>query len=76
MFQNRQWPEGFEFPACEACNHGSDDHDLLIAMLARMDPFEEKGNKDGKLVGLMKLANKQHPGMFGKMKPSASSCGK
>lgn len=72
MFQHRLWPEGFEFPACEECNKGSDDHDLLIAMLARMNPFEEIGNIDGKLEGLMLMANKQHPGLFQKMMPSAN----
>lgn len=72
MFQHRQWPEGFEFPACEACNHGSSDDDLVVAMLARMDPFEEKGNRDGKLEGLMFATNKQRPGLFEKMMPSAA----
>lgn len=72
MFQYRQWPEGFEFPACATCNHRTGDHDLLIAMLARMDPFEEKGNKDGKLEGLMKMANRQYPDLFSKMMPSAN----
>lgn len=72
MFQFRQWPEGFEFPSCEACNLGTDDHDLLVAMLARMDPIEEKGNRDGRQVGLMKMANRQFPGLFKKMMPSAS----
>lgn len=71
MFQHRQWPEGFEFPACEACNHGSGDDDLVVAMLARMDPFEEKGNRDGRLEGLMFAANRQRPGMLEKMMPSA-----
>jgi len=32
-----------------------------------MDPFEEKGDRDGRLEGLMKMANKQNPGMFSKM---------
>ena len=72
MFQNRQWPEGFEFPSCDSCNQGSDDEDLLVAMLARMDPFEEKGNEDGRLQGLMLSANKQYPGLFQKMMPSVS----
>lgn len=72
MFQFRQWPEGFEFPACKSCNSGTSDHDLLIAMLARMDPFEEKGNLDGSLVGLMKQANRQFPGLFEKMRLSAA----
>jgi hypothetical protein len=72
MFQFRLWPEGFEFPACEACNLGTDDHDLLIAMLARIDPFELKGDEDGKHTGLMKAVNRQFPGLFEKMMPSAS----
>jgi len=72
MFQFRLWPEGFEFPACEPCNLGTNDHDLLIAMLARMDPFELKGDQDGKHAGLMKAVNRQLPGLFQKMMLSAS----
>jgi hypothetical protein len=72
MFQHRQWPEGFEFPACQACNKGSSDHDLVIAMLARMDPFEDKGNLDGAAEGLMKAAHRQHPELFRKMMMGAN----
>lgn len=72
MFQFRNWPEGFEFPSCEPCNQGTDDHDLLVAMLGRIDPFEGKGNSDGRQIGLMKLANRQFPGLLQKMMPSAS----
>jgi hypothetical protein len=71
MFQFRHWPEGFEFPACSGCNNGSDDQDLLIAMLARMDPITLRGDLDGRLQGMMKLANRQFPGMFARMLPSA-----
>jgi hypothetical protein len=67
MFQNRQWPEGFEFPACDRCNGGTRDDDLLIAMLARVDPLENRGDRDGKVPGLMARAHKRHPGMFGRM---------
>lgn len=72
MFQHRLWPEGFEFPACQSCNQGTDDQDLLIAVFARMNPFEEKGNADGRLEGLMHMANKQYPGLFQRMMPSAN----
>lgn len=71
LFQYRQWPEGFEFPSCPSCNLGTSNHDLLVAMLARMDPIEESGNTDGRLVGLMKNANAQYPDLFAKMMPSA-----
>ena len=67
MFQHRQWPEGFEFPACKTCNQDSDDDDLLVAMLARMDPFEDKGNLDGKGPGLLAQVQRQYPKIFGKM---------
>ena len=67
MFQNRQWPEGFEFPACDKCNGGTRDDDLLIAMLARIDPVENTGDMDGKVPGLMARAHKRHPGMFERM---------
>lgn len=67
MFQHRQWPEGFEFPSCEACNRESTNDDLLIGMLARMDPFENKGNLDGKGPGIMAAVRQQYPRIFGKM---------
>lgn len=70
MFQYRTWPVGLDFPSCAECNHGSDDYDLLISMLARMDPFDDKGNRDGRTEGLMKAVNKQYPGLMAKMMPS------
>lgn len=76
MFQHRHWPEGFEFPSCALCNNGTGDQDLLIAMLARMDPIESKGNRDGKHEGLMKMTNKQFPGLFQKMMLSANEARK
>lgn len=72
LFQFRQWPEGFEFPSCEECNQSTGDYDLLVAMLARMDPFNNKGDRDGKQLGLMRMAHQQFPGLFEKMMPSPS----
>jgi hypothetical protein len=72
MFQFRQWPEGFEFPSCDSCNAGSSDEDLLVAVMARMDPFHNRGDLDGSHLGLMRAVNKQFPGFFQKMMPSPS----
>lgn len=76
MFQWRQWPEGFEFPSCEKCNGGTSNDDLLVALLMRMDPFEDKGDRDGRLKGLAFQVNRQFPGIFEKMKLSASEARK
>jgi hypothetical protein len=67
LFQSRNWPEGFEFPACGTCNAGTADDDVLIALLGRMDPITNAGNLDGAVNGLMYNANKQHPGLLQKM---------
>jgi hypothetical protein len=71
MFQNREWPVGFEFPSCFSCNNGTRKDDLLVAMLARMDPITEKGDLDGKLSGLMYEVNRQFPNIYEKMMPRA-----
>lgn len=72
LFQRKMWPVGFMFPACESCNHGSSDQDVLIAMLGRIDPVDDAvGNGDGRVAGLIKNANAQHPGMARKMLPTA-----
>jgi hypothetical protein len=72
LFQDRQWPEGFEFPCCEACNHGTSNEDLLVAMLGRLDPFTELGDRDGRQNGLMRAVSKQFPDLFPKLIPSTA----
>jgi len=70
MFQHRAWPEGYEFPSCFLCNSGSSDDDLLVALMARMDPFEDAGDQDGKVLGLIKQVQRQLPGVLAEMMPS------
>lgn len=70
MFQNREWPEGFEFPACGSCNHGSADDDLIISLLARLDPFSGSGGDDGRLPLLASSIRQQHPGLISRMYPT------
>ncbi|WP_064681201.1 hypothetical protein [Rhizobium bangladeshense] len=40
-FRNRVWPEGYEFPACEACNNGAGPLEQVVALYLLM------GNHDG-----------------------------
>ncbi|HEX8612666.1 MAG TPA: hypothetical protein VF800_15375 [Telluria sp.] len=72
MFQKREWPEGFEFAACSKCNHGSADQDLLIALLARVDPFEDSGSKDGRMPGIIGSIAQKFPGLIKRMMPTAN----
>jgi hypothetical protein len=72
VFNGRRWPEGFEFPACEACNSGTSNEDIMVAFLSRLDPSEGVGNEDGKLAGYMKNANAQFPELIKNMLPTAA----
>jgi hypothetical protein len=72
LFQHRAWPEGYEFPSCIPCNAGSSDDDLIIAFLARMNPVDEAGDRDGKVSGLMAQLERQHPGFLAAMMPTPS----
>jgi hypothetical protein len=72
MFQNRDWPEGFEFPACADCNNGSADDDLIVSFLARTDPFNDTGNIDGRVPAIIDSVHQKFPGLIRKMLPSAN----
>ncbi len=52
MFDNKAWPEGFEFPACAGCNGGSSDDDLIAAFLSYLSP-DAQGEQLKKGQGLM-----------------------
>ncbi|MBY2951549.1 hypothetical protein [Rhizobium leguminosarum] len=40
-FRDRVWPEGYEFPACAACNNGAGSLEQVVALYLLM------GNHDG-----------------------------
>jgi len=63
LFQKKIAPEGFEFPACVACNNYSSDEDLIVAVIARMGS-PKFGDSDGKLIGMMKNLNRQKPEFY------------
>lgn len=67
LFVHRHWPEGFEFPSCLACNQGSGNHDAIVALLGRSDPWNQARNADRRYVGLLKNVNQQFPRMLRRM---------
>lgn len=61
LFDHKQWPEGFDFASCEACNAGSKNLDVVVAALRRFDPTHSEIDGDGRLMGLLRNARQQHP---------------
>ncbi len=72
FFQHRQWPVGFEFPICKSCNAETSDDDLLIAVLGRMNPFDDTFSADGRTPGLLKGVNTQFDKLLEEMMPSTT----
>jgi len=64
MFDNRIWPEGYEFPACDDCNHRTGNDELLVAMLAKVRPAYETGATTDNFMELVAGVRNNHPEVF------------
>lgn len=72
MFRERVWPDGFEFPACAACNGGTSDADLLVAFLKRCaDPGDTVQATNA--AGTILATKKQLPEVLQQMGGARSS---
>ncbi len=67
LFYEKRWPEGYAFPACEKCNGGTSDEDLMIAFLAQLNPQPKNHEITKKGEGLMRAVNRQFPGLLMQM---------
>lgn len=71
MFDQKMWPEGYEFAACAKCNNGTSDQDLIIAWMARIDYTDLSAEGDLQTAGLLKAVHRQHPKLMKQLLPSA-----
>lgn len=42
VFDQKKWPIGYIFPACEKCNSGSSKYDSIFALISRINPFKKE----------------------------------
>lgn len=58
LFDGREWPEGYVFPACKPCNQASKDAEHKLALLVRIDHenFSDPRRQQefGKFLGAMR----------------------
>lgn len=72
LFDNRIWPEGYEFPACVNCNRASRYDEQVISMLSRI--FPDATTEKGKLEtqeSIRAVAN-NFPEILLEMRPDAA----
>lgn len=70
FFESRQWPEGFEFPACVRCNRATRHDEQVVAMLSWIypDPTTEKGKTE--VEERIRAVAHNYPAVIEEMQPS------
>lgn len=62
LFDGRQWPEGYVFPACKSCNHLSSSDELLVAWLSRFQISDRMtSEQESKFESLCLKVQQRHP---------------
>lgn len=70
LFDNRGWPEGYEFPACIPCNRASRHDEQIVAMLSRIFPNAKNDSNANEFDKLLKAVANNYPGLLEEMQPS------
>ena len=68
FFSNRQWPKGFEFPACDECNKATQDSEQLARLV--LTPGEMDDWNHARWLSTVRYVKKANPGVISQMIPS------
>lgn len=61
LFRGRQWPEGFVFPACSACNDSSSMDELVLGWLVRIQVSESSAADEEEMARTLDQLNRRRP---------------
>lgn len=70
LFDQRHWPEGYEFPACEPCNRISRHDEQVVAMLSRLYPEADNADKKKEFSERVRAVAHNNPGLLEEMRVS------
>ena len=71
LFNARQWPDGFVFPACVLCNRVTRDDEQILALLARVYPDAATESERREMQERMRAVAKNFPEILHEMTPTA-----
>lgn len=64
IFIDRQWPEGYVFPACDFCQKYSVEDEVIIKFLARANSRYEGRDPDGDMIKTLRGVESIYPGLL------------
>lgn len=70
FFENRQWPEGFEFPACVQCNRATRHDEQVVAMLSWIYPDPSTDEGKAEVYERIRAVQHNYPAVLKEMQPS------
>lgn len=70
IFDQRQWPEGYAFPACVRCNRATRHDEQVVAMLCRVYPDSTTPEGQKEISERLRAVAANYPGLLEEMNPS------
>ncbi len=67
LFNNRQWPVGYEFPACQQCNRASRHDEQVVGLLSRLYPEPNTKKKEKEFDERLRAVADNYPGLLEEM---------
>ena len=71
FFESKQWPEGFVFPACVACNRGTRHDEQKVAMLSWLFPDAATPVHSATATERIRAVAENYPAFFQELRPTA-----
>ena len=70
LFEKRQWPEGYEFPACIRCNRTTRHDEQVVALISRLQPDVATKVAHAEFDALFKAVARNYPEVLVEMYPT------
>jgi hypothetical protein len=71
LFDNRQWPQGYDFPACVPCNRASRHDEQIVGLLSRIYPGPTSKKQEAEFDERLRAVADNYPGLLEEMMPTA-----
>ncbi len=72
VFDERKWPEGYVFPACDRCQQATPNDEALFALLCRITASGDRPHTFEATHRLMKALEEREPEIYRSFLPSAN----
>ena len=72
IFDERQWPEGYVFPACVQCNAATADDETLFAMLCRINQDSITSKAKERTQKLIMAVKERYPEIYRSLRASST----